>query len=125
MSDLISRQAAIDAIEEVDWYHQNKNKDMVSGANSFEHQAWYKADDIYKTLGVLPSAEAIPVEWIENYITMLTVGGHSDHEPELEEENEKKAQAIRGMLEYYKLDKRISNLEEEINKIKCVVKKFY
>ena len=57
MSDLIERQTAIDAIEEVDWYHQNKNKDMVSGANSFEHQAWYKADDIYKTLEALPPAQ--------------------------------------------------------------------
>lgn len=61
MSDLIERQAAIDAIEEVDWYHQNKNKDMVSGANSSEHQAWYKADDIYKTLEALPSIDAAPV----------------------------------------------------------------
>lgn len=58
IGDMISRQAAIDAIEEVDWYHQNKNKDMVSGANSSEHQAWYKADDIYKTLEELPSAQS-------------------------------------------------------------------
>ena len=57
MDDLISRQAAIDAIEEVDWYHQNNNKDMVHGANSSEDQAWYKADDIYKTLEALPSAQ--------------------------------------------------------------------
>lgn len=68
MSEFIEKQAAIDAIEEIDWYHQNKNKDMVSGANSSEHQAWYKADDIYKTLEALPSAEAIPVEWIEKWI---------------------------------------------------------
>ena len=68
MSDLIERQAAIDAIEEVDWYHQNKNKDMVSGANSSEHQAWYKADDIYKTLEALPSAQLEPKrgEWLDN-----------------------------------------------------------
>ena len=79
MDDLISRQAAIDAIEEVDWYHQNKNKDMVSGANSSEHQAWYKADDIYKTLEELPSAQpsidAVPVirchkcvHWMQNTV---------------------------------------------------------
>ena len=65
--------------------------------------------------------EAIPVEWVENYITLLITGSHSDHEPELEGENKKKALAIRGMLEYYKLDKRISNTEEIINKIKSVV----
>ena len=61
MRDLIERQAAINAIEEVDWYHQNKNKDMVSGANSSEHQAWYKADDIYNTLDALPTVDAIEV----------------------------------------------------------------
>ena len=55
--DLISRQAAIDALEEVDWYHQNKDKDMVLGANPSEHQAWYKEDDIFKTLEALPSAQ--------------------------------------------------------------------
>ena len=57
MSDLIDREDAIDAIQNVNWYHQNRNKDMVSGANSSEHQAWYKAEDIYKTLEELPSAE--------------------------------------------------------------------
>ena len=66
VGDVISRQAAINAIEEVDWYHQNKNKDMVSGANSSEHQAWYKADDIYKTLEDLPSAQQVTgkLNWI-------------------------------------------------------------
>lgn len=71
MSDLIERQAAIDAIEEVDWYHQNINKDMVSGANSSEHQAWYKADDIYKTLEAVPTIRAIPIEWFETLVNNL------------------------------------------------------
>ena len=56
MSDLIERETAIEAIENTDWYHQNRNKDMVSGANDDEHQAWYKADDIYKALESIPSA---------------------------------------------------------------------
>lgn len=56
MSDLIGRQAAIDAIENIDWYHQNDNKDMVSGASN-EHEAWYKAEDVYKALNDLPSAQ--------------------------------------------------------------------
>ena len=55
--DTIYRQDAIDAIEEVDWYHQNRNKDMVSGANSYEHQAWYKVEDVYKALESVPSAQ--------------------------------------------------------------------
>ena len=54
--DLISRAEAIEAIELVDWYHQNSNKDMVHGANDNEHQAWYKADDVYKALEAVPSA---------------------------------------------------------------------
>lgn len=37
MNDLIKRSEAIEAIEETDWYHQNRNKDMVEGANSDEH----------------------------------------------------------------------------------------
>lgn len=62
-SDLIDREDAIDAIQNVDWYHQNRNKDMVLGANSDEHQAWYKAEDIYKTLEELPSAKAGPCDF--------------------------------------------------------------
>ena len=55
-TDLISRQAAIDAFENTDWYHQNANKDMVSGASN-EHEAWYKADDVYNALESVPSAQ--------------------------------------------------------------------
>jgi len=66
MSDLISRQAAIDEVEGTDWYHQNKKGEMVHGANPSDHQAWYKAEDIYKVLESLPSAEPEPKkgEWI-------------------------------------------------------------
>ena len=63
MDDLIRRSDAIEAIEVVDWYHQNRNKDMVSGANSDEHQAWYKADDVYKALEAVPSADRPQGEW--------------------------------------------------------------
>ncbi len=63
MDDLIRRSDAIEAIEVVDWYHQNRNKDMVSGANSDEHQAWYKADDVYKALEAVPSADRPSGEW--------------------------------------------------------------
>lgn len=56
-TDVIYRADAIDAIDGIDWYHQNRNKDMVSGANPSEHQAWYKADDVYKALEQIPSAQ--------------------------------------------------------------------
>lgn len=55
--DTISRAAVVDAIEGVDWYHINKNGEMVHGANDNDHQAWYKAEDIYKAVGSVPSAQ--------------------------------------------------------------------
>ena len=60
MDDMISRAAVVDTIEGVDWYHINKNGEMVHGANDAEHQAWYKADDIYAAIKALPSAQ----QWI-------------------------------------------------------------
>ena len=62
--DTIYREDAIDAIECVTWYHQNRNKDMVSGANSDEDQAWYKAEDIYDALEAVPSADRPQGKWI-------------------------------------------------------------
>ena len=56
-NDTISRQAILDAVDGVDWYHQNKYGKMVHGANSDEHQAWYKAEDIYKAIKSVPSAQ--------------------------------------------------------------------
>ena len=56
MDDLIGRHAVIDAVESVDWYHQNKNGEMVLGASD-EEEAWYKAEDIYKAIESVPSAQ--------------------------------------------------------------------
>lgn len=39
-----------DVIEHVTWYHQNEEKEMVEGANTEEHQAWYKEQDIYAAI---------------------------------------------------------------------------
>ena len=82
MIDLISRQAAIDAVDGVDWYHQNKNGEMVHGANDNDHQAWYKAEDIYKAVESVPSAQRwIPVTeqlpeksspWRTGYLATVT-----------------------------------------------------
>ena len=57
LDDTISRAAVVDAIEGVDWYHINKNGEMVHGANDNDHQAWYKAEDIYKAMESVPSAQ--------------------------------------------------------------------
>ena len=39
----------VEAIDNVDWYHQDTDKNMVLGAAN-EHEAWYKAEDIYRAL---------------------------------------------------------------------------
>lgn len=68
--DVIKRQDTIEKMQEVDWYHQNKNGEMVHGANSAEHQAWYKAEDVYKVLEDMPPTQSEQSErqrgrWIE------------------------------------------------------------
>ena len=57
MSDLTDKQAAIEAIENTKWYHINKNGELVSGANSQEHEPLYRESDIYAALEEVPSAD--------------------------------------------------------------------
>ena len=59
LNDTISRAAVVDEIEGVDWYHINRNGEMVHGANDAEHQAWYKADDIYAAIERVPPAQPV------------------------------------------------------------------
>lgn len=54
-TDLIRREI-IEAIDNVDWYRQTADKDMVIGASN-EHEAWYKAEDIYHALESVLSAQ--------------------------------------------------------------------
>ena len=68
MSDYIKREDAIEAIENTDWYHFNSQAEMVHGANSDLHQAWYSANDIYSAVENVPSADVAPVRhghWIK------------------------------------------------------------
>jgi hypothetical protein len=55
--DCISRQATIDTMETVDWYHINKNGQLAPGANSKEYEPLYKAEDVYKVLNDMPSVQ--------------------------------------------------------------------
>ena len=55
--DTISRKTAIDAMEDVDWYHINKDGQLTHGANSKEDEPLYKAEDVYKVLNDMPSAQ--------------------------------------------------------------------
>ncbi len=56
--DTISRNAAIEAMEDVDWHHINSNGQLVHGANSKEDEPLYKAEDVYKVLNDIPSAQS-------------------------------------------------------------------
>lgn len=57
MNKLVNIEDLKDAIMCLDWYHQNQRGEMVHGANDDEHQAWYKAEDIYKAIEYVPSAQ--------------------------------------------------------------------
>ena len=68
MDDYIRRADAIDALESMGWYHQAPNKEMVHGANSTEHQAWYKAEDVFYAIEAVPATDVAPVRhgtWIK------------------------------------------------------------
>lgn len=47
----------VETIDNVDWYRQDSNKDMVLGAAN-EHEAWYRAEDIYRVLENLLSEQS-------------------------------------------------------------------
>ena len=47
----------VDAIENIDWYRQDTDKNMVLGAAN-KHEAWYKAEDIYRALENVLSAQS-------------------------------------------------------------------
>lgn len=55
-ADYISRETMIDAIDSTTWYHQNRNKDIVEGA-SVKSAAWFKAEDVYKAIENVPTAQ--------------------------------------------------------------------
>ena len=87
LDDIISRADVVDEIEGVDWYHINKNGEMVHGANDAEHQAWYKADDIYAAIKRVTSAqqwisceERLPDAECGESDTVLTTCGYRDVE---------------------------------------------
>ena len=57
MEDTISRKKTIEAMEDVDWYHINKDGQLTHGANSKEDEPLCKAEDVYKVLNDMPSAQ--------------------------------------------------------------------
>lgn len=65
--DCISRQQAIEAIEDVEWYRVNSKGELVSGSTSDE-ESWYRAEDVYRAIESLPPVTPTERtgEWIEN-----------------------------------------------------------
>ena len=52
--DAVSRQAVIDAIDNIDWYHISNKGELVQGANK-QTMPLYKAADIFYAIDALPS----------------------------------------------------------------------
>ena len=61
----------------------------------------YDTRDIDEVIGYQPIVKAIPIDWIEDYITILNVSGHSDHEDNSEQELLNEARAIKKMLKSF------------------------
>lgn len=57
--DLISRDAMIDVIDNMDWYHVNSKGELVHGATSAT--GLYRFEDIMSALENAPAVEAEPV----------------------------------------------------------------
>ena len=68
---LVNKEDAVEAIENTDWYHINKDGELVSGANSQDHIPLYKADDVYKAIDSVEPIDAIPIEFIKKRIDIL------------------------------------------------------
>lgn len=64
MSELIKREDAIDAIEETDWYHIDREGELVRGAAS-DGEALYKAGDVYQALRNVPTIDMAEAEAYE------------------------------------------------------------
>lgn len=65
-SDLIRREAMIEAIENIDWYSANKNGVLVAGAPDEEHAfiRYSEVEAAVKTLPTVCAAPATPGRWI-------------------------------------------------------------
>ena len=65
MTEYIDREAAMNKIEDTDWYHITTHGNLVMGAAD-EDSALYKAKHIYEALNNVPAADVVEVrhgEW--------------------------------------------------------------
>lgn len=72
MCDLISRSAAFEDAELINWYHVNQNGKLVSGSTS-DDESYVKFDDVISMLKNAPAIDAVPVvhaTWIPDCETV-------------------------------------------------------
>lgn len=70
MADYIDREAVIDNLELVDWYHVNRDGKLVSGAAS-DLDAFVRYDDAEKAIKAASPADVVPVvhgRWEVKYV---------------------------------------------------------
>lgn len=109
MAEYVNREELFDAIDVTRWYHQNSNKDIVPGANSAEHQPWFKSQDIYdaiKSLDVIEVEPRADVEEMRNAIDTLS---------DLRDSLDELTSVFRNVVS--DIDERIFSLEIEIKKL--------
>ena len=73
MSELIRKWDAIYAVEGVDWYHINRNGELVKGANSKDHEPLYKAKDVFDALENVKPSQTEPLTDREQRIFLAAI----------------------------------------------------
>lgn len=69
---LINADKVIDVIEStVRRYHVNYFGELSKGAGHYG-PTLYKAEDVYEAIKGMPKVDAIPIEWIEQYVKSKT-----------------------------------------------------
>jgi hypothetical protein len=109
VAEYVNRDELFNAIDVTTWYHQNSNKDIVPGANSAEHQPWFKSQDIYDAIKSLHVIEVEPranAEEMRNTIDTLS---------DLRDSLDELTSVFRSIVS--DLDERIFSLEIEIKKL--------
>ena len=71
MAEYIEREATIDRIEEIDWYHISLQGNLAKGARSDIHTPLYKADDIYNALKSIPTADVVEVDKVAEMLRLM------------------------------------------------------
>ena len=83
--DCVEREKVRDVIDDLDWWSQNRNGEMVQGAESREN-AWYKVIDVYMALDTVPKVQKYSDIWdfVRYQVSWLVSHNDIELEPDLE-----------------------------------------